>query len=931
VAVTLVQSNIVPVGSNASPQTATFTSSTTSGNLLMAFVRQQVNSTSALSDNKGNTWTLKTTYASYSGSWNLYIYYCNNAIGGASHTVSATESGTGWNVDIELMEFSGADPSNPFDVNPTGPLAITSNASSSSPTNGQAITTIKPNDYVIGIFDAKTTTTYSQATGWTLINTANNGVSVGYVGALVAAAGSSTPQILSAITSWGQIAFSLAIASAPAGGGSAVPIYRNPLTGPMAMRYANRAKPQFVAASQFVNTQKALTAGVSFTGAFTARNIFTKLLTGALSFTGNFVKIPRKLFTGVLSMTGGQTGSQVPTLVQVGTISTTSDAASNTLTFPSNITAGNMIVVNVIETGNGTIAGVSDATGAYTQIGSPLVYQGVTKMLGFYGLNRGGGFNTISVAISTFTGSGLYVVAEEWSGVASYEGQTGQVQAGTTNLDSGNYITTGAPDLLIGMFGVPAGNVITASGGYSNLNNAGATSYMESQNVLSTGTYSATATQPSASGVGSALAAFRAGSITIPALKIFTNKIMTASTGFTGAFIKATRRSMTAGLSFVGTWASGGHFAYIISLVAASVGFTGNMNKKTGNTQPAGLTFTGAQTKQTRTTRTAGLSFTGAFTAFRRIFSSLTATLSFTGAFKKQTGKTHVAGLSFTGLFSRFTKRLFTAGLSFTGVFAKGAILYRALTASLGFIGNYTKQARKPFAGSVGFTGAFKFGGLFFRTLTAGLSFTGVTNMPKAIKKGVAAGLSFTGVFSRGGIFYRNFTAGLSFVGSTTKRAQRTFTAGLSFAGAWVYHSAFFRNFTASVGFTGTFRKQSYKSLAAGLTFTGKLLKSTFEMFFTASLGFTGAIQRNIKTSFVSSLSFIGTFVGYIKPHFVALGAIISSFTNASSESSSSNIADVAGGGTISDVNTPDRQGNVNTGDTSSQLSSDTNKETLEG
>jgi hypothetical protein len=215
-AVALVQSNAVITASNLASQTAAFTSTTTTGNLLVAIIFTNVKTVSALTDNKGNTWTLQNSFVNFTGSWSLYVYYCANATGGASHTLTATESGTGWNFYGGLHEFSGATTTSPIE-SLTSNTAITSNANATLPTNGAAITTTTINDYVMGIFDATTSTTFTAATGWALLSTARTGVDLATVGAAQTATGTYTPQIKSAITSWSEIAWSMAIKAAISG------------------------------------------------------------------------------------------------------------------------------------------------------------------------------------------------------------------------------------------------------------------------------------------------------------------------------------------------------------------------------------------------------------------------------------------------------------------------------------------------------------------------------------------------------------------------------------------------------------------------------------------------------------------------------------------------------------------------------------------
>jgi hypothetical protein len=224
VAVALVQANKVGVTSNTNPVNLSFLSSTTTGNLLIAVVHTNVNTVTSVTDNKGNTWTLFRSLVNYVGSWSQYIYYCANAVGGATHTVSVNENATGWNNFTAIHEFSGAAITSPIE-SATATVSTTSNAVASLPTNGAPITTVAMNDYVMGIFDARTSTTYTAATGWALLTTVRAGNDFATVGAAQVLNTSYTPHILSAITGWSELAWSLAIKQAGAVAGSSTGLF----------------------------------------------------------------------------------------------------------------------------------------------------------------------------------------------------------------------------------------------------------------------------------------------------------------------------------------------------------------------------------------------------------------------------------------------------------------------------------------------------------------------------------------------------------------------------------------------------------------------------------------------------------------------------------------------------------------------------------
>lgn len=774
----------------------------------------------------------------------------------------------------------------------------------------------------------------------------------------------------------------------------------NRWVGPQALRMMNH-RPDPWTPNQFQAYSQDVTAGLSFTGAFTAKNIFLKALTAGLSFAGAISKLPKKVFNATLNLTGGQTGYQTPTLLQSGSFHGAS-TTSNVVTLGSNITAGSLLVAMVINEGNSGSGTVAGGGGSFTGAGEQS-FTGVARAQFFYRLNATGGTNTVTWTLPTPVGSNSVIVVQEWSGIASFEGGSQNVQ-GSTTTPSINYTNTQSNDLLIGAFGNQVAGVSFAPDtGWTNEtedNNAGTDPDISIFSKYVTGTGSNTA-----SGVNSATAqtaenlyAFRAATFVIASLQLKVIKLMSASLGFAGAFIKTARKALSGTLSFLGGFSTGGHFNYLLDL-AASLGFVGNLTKRTSTSRTAGLSFTGNFVKTLRRTLSATLSFTGAMSSVRGYYRSFTAALGFTGAFSKQTNKQHTAGLSFTGSLLKFISKPLTATLSFVGAIIRAQ--KKTLTAILSFTGSVVKQTTKPTTGTLSFTGAFSTSNVFKKALTATLSFTGniqrnifkqmtaglsfVGALRRAISTKLTAGLSFTGNFvkrttqayigslsftgalSTSNVFKKaltaalsftgaikrdvrkQFTAGLSFTGNLVKRLGRAaFTAALSFTGAVVkrtnnrqtgslsftgsLNKRLARILTAALSFTGAIRKFTSKRLAtgAGLSFTGVLTKSR-NLFFTAALSFTGTITKLAKINLFGGLSFSGFWSQYIAPRFVPLGVIIQSFTNRGTQSSSTNLADVETGDTISDVQSSSRDAIAKSQRNTGELKSDTNEKTLEG
>ena len=109
-------------GADATPQTSqpsvpvTYTAVQTSGNLNVVIVgwNDAVNSVSSVTDSKGNPYQRATGPVIFN-SLSQSIYYAKNIAGG-SNTVTVNFSGAATYPDIRILEYSGINTSNPFDV-----------------------------------------------------------------------------------------------------------------------------------------------------------------------------------------------------------------------------------------------------------------------------------------------------------------------------------------------------------------------------------------------------------------------------------------------------------------------------------------------------------------------------------------------------------------------------------------------------------------------------------------------------------------------------------------------------------------------------------------------------------------------------------------------------------------------------------------------
>lgn len=127
--------------------------------------------------------------------------------------------------------------------------------------------------------------------------------------------------------------------------------------------------------------------------------------------------------------------------------------------------------------------------------------------------------------------------------------------------------------------------------------------------------------------------------------------------------------------------------------------------------------------------------------------------------------------------------------------------------------------------------------------LTASLSFTGAT--VKQGGKALPASLSFTGAISKAISTAR--TASLSFTGAIAKQASKSFAGAITPGGALASARVFLRDLTASLGFSGAITKRAGKTLTASLTPAGTLSRS---------------ISRALSATVDFSTAFVADFIG---------------------------------------------------------------------
>lgn len=343
--------------------------------------------------------------------------------------------------------------------------------------------------------------------------------------------------------------------------------------------------------------------------------------------------------------------------------STTSGAFTNT--------AGNCIIVGVMNDSTTAVTSVTDLAGnAYTKIISKIAGDEAAIWVA-YNIKA---YTNNKVSFANGNNDGA-IWAEEWSGLATSSAAdqsasaTGSQTSGTITIGPTG-TTTVANELVWALFTLDyaSGQTLTAGSGFSNsasLNSAGSGSgyYVwginESKTVSSTGTQSATATISN-----SAAYSWRGVVVTFKAQGGTTyNQSLTAGITPGGALTKSTNKSLTAGITP-----------------------SGSLTRQIAHHITAGLTPTAALIKQTAHKLTAGLTPSGSLASVHIFTKALTATLTMSGSLLKTTNKHLTAGLTPSAALVKSTLHNIVAGLTPSGSLTK--LTNKSLSATLGLAGN---------------------------------------------------------------------------------------------------------------------------------------------------------------------------------------------------------------------------------------------------
>lgn len=411
---------------------------------------------------------------------------------------------------------------------------------------------------------------------------------------------------------------------------------------------------------------KGLTGTLSFTGPTNLRKAITKGIAGGLSFIGptNLKNALARTMTGGLSFTGSTNLRNAITKIMTGGLSFTGAGPQRAVT--KTLTAAGLGFVGALAAGkqffrtNTGALSFSGATSSLTTYGRTLtaalsfvgsgparrINKLMTGLLDFNNLLLNAGFENGSTNWIQWFHSGQGAAIDTTVSLdGSASGRVGPITNGlctgwqqTVNLPIGSYIfkayvqtsgdfaPTGAPGLA-----VEAG---TGTG--TNLGTAGETPNITAGMswTLISHPFAVTTAGTLNFEVVNSYGGTASGTIWFDRTRLI--PVLTLNT--------AIARSMTAGLSFVGSNAR-----------AISKGLT------------AGLGFTGATSRRLVRTFTAALTLSGAMTPRLSAFRTFTATLSFTGAQSRAVRKSLTAGLGFAGSIGRRTKKTLAAALGFLG------------------------------------------------------------------------------------------------------------------------------------------------------------------------------------------------------------------------------------------------------------------------
>jgi hypothetical protein len=482
-------------GNYATPQTpqttvnVTFTGAQAVGdlNVVVAGWNDSTAVVSAVTDKSGNTYTRGVGPTIVSGPLSQSIYYAKNiaAAAAGANIVTVTFSVAAASADIRILEYSGADPSNPVDV-------TAANSGNSATSSSGSATTTNATDLIFGANIVETLTT-GPGSGFTsrLLTSPDGDIAedrmVTATGSYSATAPDSPsgPWIMQMVafrtSSGGTTLPSVSNVSPNSGstaGGTAVTITGTNFAAGATVTFGGTAATNVVVVN---STSITATTPAQAAGAVTVTvtvNGQSGSLTNGFSYTGP---------TTVISYVQGKYATPQ-------TFQTTVNIA-----FPAAQAAGDLNVVVVgWNDSTSTVSAVTDSSAnTYTLAVGPTIVSGFLAQSIYYAKNiaaAAAGANTVSVTFST---AAAYpdIRILEYSGADPNNpvDVTAAKTGSSTTSSSGSATTTNATDLIFGANIVETSTTGPGSGFTSRLLTSPDGDIAEDQTVIAVGSYSATA------------------------------------------------------------------------------------------------------------------------------------------------------------------------------------------------------------------------------------------------------------------------------------------------------------------------------------------------------------------------------------------------------------------------------------------------------
>ena len=487
-----------------------YPSAQTAGNLNVVVVgwNDSTSVVSSITDSKGNTY-FRAVGPTVGTKLTQSIYYAKNIAAG-SNTVSVTFNTAVLYPDVRVLEYSGADQTNPLDVTAAAAgTSVTANSGTASTTSLNEL-----------IFGAGTTFNgYYAGSGFTQRVLTNFGdlaedAAVTSMGTYSATASLhlSAPWVTQMVTFRGQSATTPTFAvsgispsSGTASGGTAVKI-----TGTGFLPGATVTFGGIAGTNVAVPDSGTITVTTPSHAAGTVNVVVTNSIAQSATLTNAYT------YAAAPPPSGGGVGTI--RFVQVKSATPQGASSSVAVTYSAAQTAGNL---NVVEVGwndtTSSVSSVTDSNGnSYALAVGPTRGTGLSQSI-YYAKNIVGGSNTVTVTFSKAAAI-VDLRALEYSGLDTgnpLDATAGASGTGTSG-NSGAATTSSANELIVGA-GMTLGAFTKAGTGFtSSIITSPDADIAEDLITTATGSYSATAPTSTSTSWVMQMAAFQGGAAQVP-------------------------------------------------------------------------------------------------------------------------------------------------------------------------------------------------------------------------------------------------------------------------------------------------------------------------------------------------------------------------------------------------------------------------------